>query len=140
MHDYLQGLPRDAAGMLASRVIRVSVLPDPANSDQSKSVWFKVVTSPVGFINHFSTISNIPNCVLKWKEGIVLGQHNLVIEATRTIKANKQWLLNYGPLHPCGPRKPLMPRRGLKRKSEKTPELVLQEKGTGSSQPAPAPS
>eukprot|EP00969_Alexandrium_andersonii_P221014 9760962-Alexandrium_andersonii.AAC.1 len=58
------------------------------------------MTCPVGFASHFSRLSNQPNCQLVWKEGIALGEHNLVMRVTKKIAANKEFLLSYGPLHP----------------------------------------
>jgi hypothetical protein len=101
LHTYLAGFLEEIATMLASRVIRVDIV----GEQEGEAVHlFKVATCPVGFVNHFTQLSNQPNAVLVWKEGVPLGEHTLVIKSTKVIKAGKQWLLNYGPLHLCGVR------------------------------------
>ena len=61
-----------------------------------------MITSPLGFINHYTGLANQPTCVLEWAEGRPLGEHNLVMRVTKGLKAEKELLLNYGPLYPCG--------------------------------------
>ena len=103
MLEYLEALPADTAQMLALRVVRVKIAAEgEGESDKASTFWYKVVTSPIGFVNHFTQLSNQPNCSLMWKEGLACGQYNLVIQASKAIKVDKQWLLNYGPMHLCG--------------------------------------
>lgn len=96
---WLEGITDEATReMYLSRVIRVSL----GDDDKGHKNLFKVMTSPIGFVNHFTNLGNLPNCALIWKEGMPLGQHNLVLQTTRPITENRQLLLNYGPLHRCG--------------------------------------
>ena len=114
LHAFLEQQPPETAQMLSSRVVRLDMALDTKAdaelgaaalaSSQGQASMFKVVTNPVGFINHFTGLSNQPNCVMVWKEGMPLGEHCLVVKSTKMIKAGKEWLLNYGPLHQCGAR------------------------------------
>ena len=113
----------DTATNLSTRVVRVDLKrgkedtaaagpaaaqadtadPPPASAtpeDEHHSSIFKVMTCPVGFVNHFSRISNQANCQLVWKEGLALGEYNLVMKVTKKVPADKEFLLSYGPLHP----------------------------------------
>ena len=108
VNTFLQSLPEDAANMWSTRVVKVDLAPEAPNgpaaaaASQGQNCMFKVITNPVGFINRFSGLSTMPNCRLILKEGMPFGEHCLVVKSTKTIKENKQWLLNYGPLHKCG--------------------------------------
>ena len=113
VHGFLAGLHADTAAMLSKRVVRVDLAPGAADGPPAASQGqeqpeptslYKVITNPVGFINHFTALQTTPNCKLIMKEGIPLGEHCLVVKSTRAIKGGKQWLLNYGPHHQCGER------------------------------------
>jgi hypothetical protein len=113
---YLGTLDHDTATMLARRVIRVNVqCPEAApdkekasdgdgNAPASEEHLYKVPTGPPGYINHFTALSNQPNCQLVLLPDVAQGEHNLVVKCTKAIKAGKEWLLNYGPLHVVGSR------------------------------------
>ena len=103
----------DAAAMFSNRVVRLDLAPGAADGppaapqgqeQQKPTSLYKVITNPVGFINHFTALQTTPNCKLILKEGMPLGEHCLVVKSTRAIKEGKQWLLNYGPHHQCGER------------------------------------
>ena len=109
VHRFLAGLHVDTAEMLSKRVVRLDLAPTgadeaPAASQGHEPRLYKVVTNPVGYVNHFTGLQNTPNCRLVLKEGMPFGEHCLVVKSTRVIRAGKQWLLNYGPLHQCGER------------------------------------
>ena len=76
----------------------------PRRRARKPTSLYKVITNPVGFINHFTALQTTPNCKLILKEGIPLGERCLVVKSTRAITGGKQWLLNYGPHHQCGER------------------------------------
>ena len=115
---FLSTLAPETAHMLTHRIVRLDVQ-SSATSDADEggedeggesaqkmpagtTHLFKVTTNPTGFVNHFTKLSTQPNCELVYKEGAPLGEHSLVVKATKKIKAGMQWLLNYGPLHPLG--------------------------------------
>lgn len=105
VNEWLSSLHPDSAEMLATRVIRVNLAPSQEQSEQAQDKrvdahLFKVMTSPIGFINHFSKIASQANCKLVWKNGVPRSEYNLVVTSSRPIKAGAQLLLNYGPLHP----------------------------------------
>ena len=118
VHGFLAGLHADTAAMLSKRVVRLDLEPVAANGPPAASQGqeqegmpqprpislYKVITNPVGFINHFTALQTTPNCKLILKEGMPLGEHCLVVKSTKTIKQGKEWLLNYGPHHQCGER------------------------------------
>ena len=119
VHEYLAGLHADTAKMLSQRVVRLDLAPaqaeaagQPASSQGQEAQerggaivsLYKVITNPVGFINHFTGLQTTPNCQLLLKEGVPKGEHCLVVKSTKAIKEGKQWLLNYGPQHQCGER------------------------------------
>ena len=112
VHKFLAGLHVDTAALLSKRVVRVDLAPGadgpPAESQgqeqQKPTSLYKVITNPIGFVNHFTGLSTTPNCRLVLKEGMPLGEHCLILKSTRPIKAGKEWLLNYGPHHQCGER------------------------------------
>ena len=113
VHGFLAGLHADTAEMLSNRVVRLDLAPAAADGpsaasqgqeQQEPKSLYKVVTNPVGFINHFTALQNTPNCKLVLKEGMPMGEHCLVVKCTKAIKEGKQWLLNYGPNHQCGVR------------------------------------
>ena len=117
----------DTATMMSTRVVRVDLeqdkesQEDPASSQGqvvSPASVYKLITSPVGFVNHFTRLSNQPNFVLVWKEGAPLSEHNLVLKCTKPIKQGKEWLLNYGPLHQ------VVEKTTRKRKRQSTPGPV----------------
>ena len=103
--------------MLSKRVVRL---------DHEEQRLYKVVTNPVGFINHFTGLQTTPNCQLVLKEGMPLGEHCLVVKSTKVIKAGKQWLLNYGPLHQCGERV-VRKRRGASGDGAKAKKIKRQQ-------------
>ena len=118
VHGFLAGLHADTAAMLSKRVVRLDLAPVAADGPPAASQGqeqegmpqprpislYKVITNPVGFINHFTALQTTPNCKLILKEGMPLGEHCLVVKSTKTIKQGKEWLLNYGPHHQCGER------------------------------------
>ena len=108
VHEYLAKLHADTAKMLSLRVIRLDMAPAPALSqgqqEKNTPCLYKVITNPVGFINHFTALQTTPNCQLVLKEGMPMGEHCLVVKSTKGITAGKQWVLNYGPHHQCGER------------------------------------
>ena len=75
--------------------------PAASQGQEQPTSLYKVITNPVGFINHFTGLEAQPNCKLILKEGMPLGEHCLVVKSTRAIREDKEWLLNYGPLHRC---------------------------------------
>ncbi len=99
VETFLQSLHAETASMLSTRVVRIFLKTPGQDAADPR---FKVVTNPCGFINHFTRLNNQPNCQLKFKEGMPLGEHSLVVVSTKPIKAGKEWLLHYGPEHPCG--------------------------------------
>ena len=108
VHGFLAGLHADIAAMFSKRVVRLDLAPGAADGPPAASQGqeqptslYKVITNPVGFINHFTGLEAQPNCEMILKEGMPLGEHCLVVKSTRAIKAGKQWLLNYGPRHRC---------------------------------------
>lgn len=58
------------------------------------------------FANHLTSLGNQLNCVLRLMQGALCGKHKFALEATKQIKAGKEWLINYGPLLPCAQRVP----------------------------------
>ena len=99
--------------MFSKRVVRLDLAPGAADGppaasqgqeQQKPTSLYKVITNPVGFINHITALQTTPNCKLILKEGMPLGEHCLVVKSTKAIKEGKQWLLNYGPHHQCGER------------------------------------
>ena len=109
----MAGLHADIAAMFSKRVVRLDLAPGAADGppaasqgqeQQKPTSLYKVITNPVGFINHFTALQTTPDCKLILKEGMPLGEHCLVVKSTRAIKEGKQWLLNYGPHHQCGER------------------------------------
>ena len=103
VQQFLAPLEPNAQNMFGCRVVRVSVCSSDAENTSGglpKSI-FKVMTNPVGFVNHFTGLSNQPNCILIWVVGVGLGDHTLALKTTKVVKAGTQLLLNYGPLHPC---------------------------------------
>ena len=118
VRGFLAGLHADTAAMFSKRVVRLDLAPGAADGppaasqgqeQQKPTSLYKVITNPVGFINHFTALQTTPNCKLVMKEGMPLGEHCLVVKSTKAIKEGKQWLLNYGPLHQCGDR--VVPRK-----------------------------
>ena len=109
VQKFLAEMPDAAKTMFRCRVVRVSVSSsaDSGTSDGKPDAIYKVITCPVGFVNHFMGLSNQPNCVLTWVSGVGLGEHTLTLKTTKIVKAGGQLLLNYGPLHQCSakPRK-----------------------------------
>ena len=103
VNEYLAKQHVDNATMMSTRVVRLDLVPGPQDKDCSQ--LFKAITCPVGFVNHFKNLAEKPNCQLRLLEGAPLGEHNLVLEATKPIKEGNEWLMKYGPLHPCGERK-----------------------------------
>ncbi len=54
--------------MLLKRVVSLTVkAPVPPGGDDTEI--FKVVTNPIGFVNHYTGLMNSPNCVLELKGG-----------------------------------------------------------------------
>lgn len=119
--------------MMAKRVVRLDMAGRPGegpsgahssakgqDGEEGEALvpLYKVITNPAGFVNHFTGLNNQPNCQLVWKEGMPLGEHCLVVKSTKAIKAGKQWLLNYGPLHQCG----VKPIRKRKRQAGQAPK------------------
>ena len=109
VNTFLAGLPEEtAAAMWATRVVKVDLAPEEANghaataASQGPQSMFKIITNPVGFVNNFNGLANMPNCKLVLKEGQPFGEHCLVLQSTKLIKEGKEWLMNYGPLHKCG--------------------------------------
>ena len=108
VHGFLASLHADTAAALSKRVVRLDLAPGAADGPPAASQGqeqptslYKVITNPVGFINHFCGLQTTPNCKLILKEGMPLGEHCLVVKSTRAIKEGKEWLLNYGPRHRC---------------------------------------
>ena len=108
VHDFLDNMHVDTAFLLSKRVVRVDLAPGAADGPPAASQGqeqptslYKVITNPVGFINHFTGLEAQPNCKLILKEGMPLGEHCLVVKSTRAIREGKEWLLNYGPRHRC---------------------------------------
>ena len=112
VNNFLASLHAETAASYSKRVVRVDLAPEadgpPAASqgqEQQKSrSLYKVITNPIGFVNHFTGLSTQPNCKLVWKEGVPLGEHCLILKSTKPIKTGREWLLNYGPHHQCGER------------------------------------
>ena len=102
---FLAPLAPAAQTMFACRVVRVSVSSsgddDTSGGAGAPEPLYKVMTCPVGFVNHFTQLSNQPNCALTWVSGVGLGEHTLTLKTTKIVKAGVQLLLNYGPLHLC---------------------------------------
>ena len=101
VHRFLEGLHVDTAEMLSKRVVRLDLAPGAADGhpaasqgqeQQKPTSLYKVITNPVGFINHFTALQTTPDCKLILKEGMPLGEHGLVVKSTRAIKEGKQWL------------------------------------------------
>ena len=112
VHDFLDNMHVDTAFLLSKRVVRVNLVPGadgpPAESQgqeqQKPTSLYKVITNPIGFVNHFTGLQTTPNCRLMLKEGMPLGEHCLILKSTKPIKTGREWLLNYGPHHQCGER------------------------------------
>ena len=101
VHGFLAGLHADVAAMFSKRVVRLDLAPGAADGPPAASqgqeqhkptCLYKVITNPVGFINHFTALQTTPDCKLILKEGMPLGEHCLVVKSTRAIKEGKQWL------------------------------------------------
>ena len=79
VREYVASLHTDTAKMLSQRVVRLDLAPAQAASGQPASsqgkAIFKVITNPVGFINHFTGLQTTPNCQSLLKEGMPLGEH-----------------------------------------------------------------
>ena len=110
VHGFLASLHADTAAALSKRVVRLDLAPGAADGPPAASQGqeqptslYKVITNPVGFINHFTGLQSKPNCKLILKEGMPLGEHCLVVKSTRAIREGKEWLLNYGPRHRVEP-------------------------------------
>lgn len=80
---------------LATKIVQVQL----GKKGQSQA-YYKVMNSPPGFVNHFTSLATMPNTALTLKEGMPLGEHNLVLTITKPVKEGKQLLLHYGSL--CG--------------------------------------
>ncbi len=99
VQEFLSPLPDEVRTMLMSRLVRVDLQADK-DGEPPRHI-FKVITCPVGFVNHFTGLSNQPNCALMWMDGVAVGEYNFMLKVTKAVKAGEQLLLNYGPLHPC---------------------------------------
>ena len=74
---FLATLHTDTAAMFSQRVVRLDLAPEaakePAAASQGQKSLYKIITSPVGFINHYTALQSTPNCQLVLKECMPLG-------------------------------------------------------------------
>ena len=119
VQKFLAEMPDAAQTMFGCRVVRVFVSSsaDRDTSDGKPEAIYKVITCLVGFVNHFTGLSNQPNCVLTWVSGVGLGEYTLTLKTTKIVKAGGPLLLNCRPFHQCSAK----PRKvGAKAASKKT--------------------
>ena len=108
---FLAGLHADTAAMLSKRIVRLDLAPAapgaaggppaaPQDKEQQKPTsLYKVITNPVGFINHFTALQTTPDCKLILKEDMPLGGALLGRQEHEGHQRGKAVVVYYGPHH-----------------------------------------